>query len=60
VTAHRRTDGESEFIVVQNYSAVEQSLTLPAEFLDMVDKQTVQGSLTLAPWGSRVLTRRLA
>ena len=60
VTAHRRTDGESEFIVVQNYSAVEQSLTLPAEFLDMVDKQTVQGSLTLAPWGSCVLTRRLA
>lgn len=60
VTAHRRTDGESEFIVVQNYSALEQSVTLPAEFLDMVGKQTVQGNLTLAPWGSRVLNRRLA
>ncbi|WP_034458046.1 beta-galactosidase [Buttiauxella noackiae] len=60
VTAHRRTDGESEFIVVQNYSALEQSVTLPAEFLDMVGKQTVQGNLILAPWGSRVLNRRLA
>ena len=59
VTAHRRTDGESEFIVVENYSNDSKSLVLPAVYRDMVDQQPVQGSLTLAPWGSRVLTRYL-
>lgn len=60
VTAHRRTDGESEFIFVENYSNEQQSLVLPVEYLDMVDKQQVKGVITLDPWGSRVLTRRLA
>ncbi|WP_038834590.1 beta-galactosidase [Yersinia pseudotuberculosis] len=59
VTAHRRTDGESEFIVVENYSNDSKSLVLPAVYRDMGDQQPVQGSLTLAPWGSRVLTRYL-
>lgn len=60
VSAHRRTDGESEFIFIENFSAQAQSLVLPAQYLDMVDKQPVQGNITLAPWGGRVLTRRLA
>lgn len=60
VTAHRRTDGESEFIVVENYSDKTQTLTLPATFIDMVTQQSVEGDITLSPWGSRVLTRRIA
>jgi len=59
VTAHRRTDGESEFVVVENYSAKTQTLTLPAAFIDMVTQQPVEGDITLAPWGSQVLTRRI-
>lgn len=60
VTAHRRTDGESEFIVVENYSDKTQTLTLPTSFINMVTKQSVEGNITLAPWGSQVLTRRIA
>ena len=59
VTAHRRTDGESEFIVVQNYSNKAQTLTLPATFIDMVTEQSVEGNITLSPWGSQVLTRHI-
>ncbi|MBS0849088.1 beta-galactosidase [Citrobacter sp. JGM124] len=60
VTAHRRTDGESEFIVVENYSDKTQTLTLPATFVDMVTQQEINGDITLSPWGSQVLTRRIA
>ncbi|MCS3432037.1 beta-galactosidase [Klebsiella sp. BIGb0407] len=59
VTAHRRTDGESEFIVVENYSAKTQTLKLPAAFIDMVTREAVEGDITLSPWGSQVLTRRI-
>jgi beta-galactosidase len=60
VTAQRRTDGESEFVIVQNYSDKVKKLSLPAIYVDMADNQTQQGEMVLAPWGCRVLTRRLA
>ncbi|CAI0762978.1 Beta-galactosidase BglY [Serratia proteamaculans] len=60
VTAQRRTDGESEFVIVQNYSDNVKKLSLPAIYVDMADNQTQQGEMVLAPWGCRVLTRRLA
>ncbi|WP_299998313.1 beta-galactosidase [uncultured Cedecea sp.] len=59
VTAHRRTDGESEFIVVENYSDKTQTLALPTAFIDMVTRKPVEGNITLSPWGSQVLTRRI-
>ncbi|HEJ9095034.1 TPA: beta-galactosidase [Serratia odorifera] len=59
VTAHRRSDGESEFIIVQNYSDRAKSVTLPAIYQDMSDGETLQGELPLGPWGCRVITRRL-
>ncbi|MEM6159626.1 beta-galactosidase [Erwinia sp. P6884] len=55
VTAHRRTDGEQSFIFIQNFSASAQSLSLPGEMRDLIDDEPVSGSLTLAPWGCRVL-----
>ncbi|MGO4744861.1 beta-galactosidase [Serratia quinivorans] len=60
VTAQRRTDGESEFVIVQNYSDKAKTLALPAAYTDMADDTSQQGEMTLMPWGCRVLTRRLA
>lgn len=60
VTAQRRTDGESEFIIVQNYSDKAKAMALPAVYADMSDTATLQGEMTLAPWGCRILTRKLA
>lgn len=60
VTAQRRSDGESEFIIVQNYSDKAKSVALPAVYTDMSDAKSLQGEMTLAPWGCRILTRKLA
>ncbi|MFS2224903.1 beta-galactosidase [Pantoea sp. B65] len=59
VTAHSRDDGEQAFIIVQNYSNQAQKLTLPQVYTDMTDLSAVEGEITLQPWGSRVLSRRL-
>lgn len=58
VTAQRRTDGDSEFIIVQNYSDKAKDVALPAEYVDMTTAVTLQGEMTLAPWGCRILTRK--
>ena len=60
VTAQRRTDGESEFIIVQNYSDKAKAVELPAVYVDMSDADTLQGEMALVPWGCRILTRKLA
>jgi len=60
VTAQRRTDGESEFIIVQNYSDKTKAVELPGEYTDMSNAKALQGEMTLAPWGCRILTRKLA
>ncbi|KYQ95847.1 beta-galactosidase [Serratia plymuthica] len=60
VTAQRRTDGESEFIIVQNYSDKPKAVELPGEYTDMSNAEALQGEMTLAPWGCRILTRKLA
>lgn len=59
VTAQRRSDGESEFIVVQNYSEKTKTLHLPVAYQDMVAGGPLGDDLTLPPWGCRVLSRRL-
>lgn len=59
VTAQRRSDGESEFIVVQNYSEKAKTLHLPVAYQDMVAGEPLGGDLRLPPWGCRVLSRRL-
>ncbi|WP_455818207.1 beta-galactosidase [Pseudomonas cerasi] len=55
VTAHRRTDGESSFIFLQNFTAQEQALTLPTGISDLIDATPFCGEQTLPPWGCRVL-----
>lgn len=56
VVVQRRTDGEQAFLFVQNFTAQTQQVSLPAGLSDLVDGAEVAGSLTLGPWGCRVLS----
>ncbi|MBU9847262.1 beta-galactosidase [Rahnella ecdela] len=60
MTAARRTDGESEFIFLQNYAAQSQTLTLTADYSDMVHGGILPRKLTLPAFGYQILTRRLS
>ncbi|RJT47506.1 beta-galactosidase [Rahnella woolbedingensis] len=60
LTAARRTDGESEFIFLQNYAAQGQTITLTADYSDMVQGGILPRKLTLPAFGYQVLTRRLS
>jgi len=55
VTAHRRTDGESSFIFLQNFTAQAQTVTLPAGISDLIDGVPLSGEQIMPPWGCRVL-----
>ncbi|KQN67959.1 beta-galactosidase [Serratia sp. Leaf51] len=60
MTAARRTDGESEFIFLQNYSAQSQSVTLPLDYQDIVHGGNLPRKLTLPAFGYQILTRKIA
>ncbi|WP_112289865.1 beta-galactosidase [Rahnella sp. AN3-3W3] len=60
MTAARRTDGESEFIFLQNYTAQSQTITLTADYSDMIHGGTLPRKLTLPAFGYQILTRRLS
>ncbi|QQN35478.1 beta-galactosidase [Rahnella aceris] len=60
VTAARRTDGESEFIFLQNYAADSQTVTLPDDYRDMVHGGILPRTLTLPAFGCQILSRRLS
>ncbi|THD41571.1 beta-galactosidase [Enterobacteriaceae bacterium ML5] len=60
MTAARRTDGESEFIFLQNYSAQSQSVTLPLDYQDIVHRGNLPRKLTLPAFGYQILTRKIA
>lgn len=55
VTAQRRTDGEQNFLFLQNFSDRQQTLTLPEGYEDMVSGMPVAGDINLTAWGCRVL-----
>jgi len=59
MTAARRTDGESEFIFLQNYAAQSQTITLTADYSDMIHGGTLPRKLTLPAFGYQILTRRI-
>ncbi len=59
VVATRRTDGEWEWVFVQNYTDAEQTLALTAVFHNALSGEKVETELALAPWGCEVLTREL-
>ncbi|MBU9810014.1 beta-galactosidase [Rahnella sp. C60] len=60
VTAARRTDGENEFIFLQNYAADSQTVTLPDDYRDMVHGGVLPRKLTLPAFGCQILSRRLS
>ncbi|MGB9095862.1 beta-galactosidase [Erwinia sp.] len=55
VTAHRRTDGEQSYVFLQNFSAQTHALALPEGIHDLIDGAPLSGSLSIPPWGCRVL-----
>ncbi|MEN4907513.1 beta-galactosidase [Rahnella bonaserana] len=59
MTAARRTDGESEFVFLQNYAAQSQTITLTADYSDMIHGGTLPRKLTLPAFGYQILTRRI-
>jgi beta-galactosidase len=47
--ATARTDGESTFVFIQNFSAQQQTITLPQGYQDCLSAASVSGSLVLTP-----------
>ncbi|UMB75568.1 beta-galactosidase [Dickeya fangzhongdai] len=58
VTAHRRTNGDEEFIFIENYSALPQPIQLPAGYSDMLTGLPLV-DVVLSAWDCRVIRRRL-
>ena len=58
VVATARTDGESTFVFIQNFSAQQQTITLPQGYQDCLSAASVSGSLVLTPWDCRVVRRQ--
>ncbi|HEY3378161.1 MAG TPA: beta-galactosidase [Armatimonadota bacterium] len=58
VTAHRRSDGDHDFIFVMNFTSKPQHVTLPTEvsYTDLLTQDDVAGVLELAGYGVRVIT----
>ena len=59
VVATRRTDGESEWVFVQNYTDQEQRITPPAGWHNAISGQAAGDTLVMAAWGCEVLVRAL-
>ncbi|WP_279025056.1 beta-galactosidase [Gibbsiella quercinecans] len=58
VVATARTDGETAFVFIQNFTVQQQTLTLPAGYTDCIDRQAISGEVVLAPWGCRIVSRK--
>ncbi|MCL6744909.1 beta-galactosidase [Kosakonia sp. R1.Fl] len=58
VIATARTDGESTFVFIQNFSAQQQVITLPDGCQDCLSGSSVSGAMPLAPWDCRVVSRK--
>ncbi|MPM95515.1 hypothetical protein SDC9_142670 [bioreactor metagenome] len=58
VSATLRSDGETDWLFVFNYTKEERNAKLPAgEFLRMADGQKVAGILTLPSFGAEILKK---
>ena len=52
-----RTDGENDYLFVQNYNSNDINITLDGEYFDMLEDKTVSGTLTIDKYGIRILKR---
>jgi beta-galactosidase len=60
LAAQRRVSASHEYLFLQNFSAEERTLALPAPaYFDLLQQQSVPGPLRLGAWDSTVLRRAL-
>ncbi|WP_058303632.1 beta-galactosidase [Gorillibacterium timonense] len=59
VTAQLRSDGESDYVFVLNFSGQEEGITLDAEpYVDLESGEAITGALALPRYGVRILKRK--
>ena len=58
VVATARTDGESTFVFIQNYSRQPQTVTLPQGYTDCPSSAPVAAPLSLPAFDCRILRRK--
>ena len=58
VVATARTDGESTFVFIQNYSRQPQTVTLPQGYTDCLSSAPVAAPLSLSAFDCRILRRK--
>ena len=58
VVATARTDGETTWVFVQNFTAQQQMVALPQGYTDCMTEAAVAGDTVLLPWDCRVLKRK--
>jgi beta-galactosidase len=59
MTAHSRTDGESVYVFLQNYTTRPLPTSTKYEWITADDKEKVTGDITLAPYETLILSRKL-
>ena len=58
VVATARTDGETTYVFLQNYSAQQHSVSLPQGYQDSLSGAAISAPLTLTAWDCRILSRK--
>jgi beta-galactosidase len=58
VVATARTDGETTYVFLQNYSAQQHSVSLPQGYQDSLTGAAISAPLTLTAWDCRILSRK--
>jgi beta-galactosidase len=53
-----RTDGEHDYVFIQNYNSHDISFVLDGEYFDMLDEKKLSGDVTLNKFGVLVLKRK--
>ncbi|MGK3224671.1 beta-galactosidase [Enterobacter soli] len=59
VVATARTDGETTWVFVQNFTAQQQLVTLPQGYTDCMTDAAIAGDTVLLAWDCRVLKRKV-
>ena len=57
VTAQLRTDGETRYVFLMNFSDGEQTIELDGTYTDVLTEESVAATVTLARYGIRILRR---
>lgn len=59
VTAHSRTDGETLFVFLENFSTAAAKTSTSLEWRTVDTEKTIKGAITLAPYETVILKRKL-